>query len=128
MGSDLELCANQSRRQAMKWTDLDENWCPVARTLSLVGDRWTLLILRDCFLGMSRFEEFVQSIGATRHIVAGRLKRLVEAEILEKRAYSERPKRYEYVLTEKGREFAPALLAFKDWGKKHLPVRRVVQH
>jgi len=110
----------------MKWTELDGNWCPVARTLALVGDRWTLLILRDCFLGLSRFDQFAESIGATRHIVAGRLKRLVEAGILEKRPYSERPKRYEYVLTEKGQEFAPALVAFRDWGKKHLPVRRPV--
>ncbi|MEP1144907.1 MAG: helix-turn-helix domain-containing protein [Henriciella sp.] len=111
----------------MKWTDLDDNWCPVARTLSLVGDRWTLLILRDCFLGMSRFDQFVTSTGATRHLISDRLKRLVEADILEKKAYSERPKRYEYVLTEKGHEFAPALLAFRDWGKKHLPVRRATQ-
>ncbi|MEL7231796.1 MAG: helix-turn-helix domain-containing protein [Pseudomonadota bacterium] len=108
----------------MKWSDLDDNWCPVARTLSLVGDRWTLLILRDCFLGLSRFEQFADSIGATRHVISDRLKRLVEAEILEKKAYSDRPKRYEYVLTEKGREFAPALTALKDWGKKHLPIRR----
>ena len=110
----------------MKWSELDDNFCPVARTLSVVGDRWTLLILRDCFLGLSRFEQFVDSTGATRHIIAGRLKRLVETGIIEKRAYSQRPKRYEYVLTEKGQEFAPALIAFRDWGKKHLPVRRSV--
>ncbi len=114
-------------RASMKWTDLDDNWCPVARTLSLVGDRWTLLILRDCFLGLSRFDQFVSSTGATRHLISDRLKRLVEAGILEKQAYSERPKRYEYVLTEKGHEFSPALVAFKDWGKKHLPVRRATQ-
>ena len=110
----------------MKWTDLDDNWCPVARTLSLVGDRWTLLILRDCFLGQSRFDQFVTSTGATRHLISDRLKRLVEAGILEKRAYSDRPKRFEYVLTEKGQEFAPALMAFRDWGKKPLPVRRAM--
>lgn len=108
----------------MKWTDLDENWCPVARTLSLIGDRWTLLILRDCFLGLSRFDQFANSSGATRHIISNRLKRLVDAGILEKQAYSDRPKRYEYKLTGKGQEFAPALSTFKDWGKKHLPVRR----
>ena len=111
----------------MKWTDLDDNWCPVARTLSLVGDRWTLLILRDCFLGESRFEQFVASTGATRHLISDRLKRLVEAGILAKKAYSERPKRFEYVLTEKGQEFAPALMTFRDWGKNHLPVRRATQ-
>ncbi|WP_084420756.1 winged helix-turn-helix transcriptional regulator [Henriciella litoralis] len=109
----------------MKWTDLDENWCPVARTLSLVGDRWTLLILRDCFLGRSKFEEFAESTGATRHIVAGRLKRLVEAGILARELYNERPKRYRYVLTDKGKELGPALATFRDWGKTHLPVRRI---
>ncbi|MEM5515707.1 helix-turn-helix domain-containing protein [Henriciella sp. AS95] len=108
----------------MKWTDLDENWCPVARTLTLVGDRWTLLILRDCFLGRSKFEEFAETTGATRHILSSRLKRLVTAGVLERRPYQDRPKRYEYVLTEKGEEFGPALVAFRDWGKKHMPVRR----
>lgn len=110
----------------MKWSDLEDNWCPVARTLSLVGDRWTLLILRDCFLGHARFEAFAETTGATRHILASRLKRLVDAGILEKRLYNSKPKRYEYVLTEKGREFAPALSAFRDWGKSHLHVRRPV--
>ena len=127
ISSDLELKTNQVMPASMKWTDLDDNWCPVARTLSLVGDRWTLLILRDCFLGLSRFDQFVSSTGATRHLISDRLKRLVDAGILEKQAYSERPRRYEYVLTEKGQEFAPALMAFKDWGKKHLPVRRATQ-
>lgn len=108
----------------MKWSELDENWCPVARTLNLVGDRWTLLILRDCFLGYSKFEAFAENTGATRHILSSRLKRLTEAGILERKLYCDRPKRYEYVLTEKGREFGPALLAFRDWGRKHLPVRR----
>jgi DNA-binding HxlR family transcriptional regulator len=108
----------------MKWTDLDENWCPVARTLSVVGDRWTLLILRDCFLGKSRFGEFAASTGATRHIVASRLKRLVDAGVLTKVAYSRRPARFDYQLTDKGRELSPALGVFRDWGKAHLPVRR----
>ena len=111
----------------MKWTELDNNWCPVARTLSIVGDRWTLLILRDCFLGMSRFDQFAESTGATRHIISDRLKRLVDAGILEKKAYSEHRKRFEYVLTEKGREFSPALMELRDWGKRHLPVRRPTQ-
>ena len=106
---------------------VDHAWERDTFFLSLVGDRWTLLILRDCFLGLSRFDQFAESTGATRHIVSDRLKRLVDAGILEKSAYSERPKRYEYVLTEKGQEFAPALIAFKDWGKKHLPVRRATQ-
>ncbi|MFN4024765.1 MAG: winged helix-turn-helix transcriptional regulator [Hyphomonas sp.] len=108
----------------MKWSDLSDNWCPVARTLSVVGDRWTLLILRDCFLGKSKFEEFAASGGMTRHILADRLKRLVEVGILERRLYSSAPKRYDYVLTDRGEELRPALSIMKEWGKKHLPVRR----
>ena len=108
----------------MKFSELDDNWCPVARTLSIVGDRWTLLIIRDCFMGMSKFDEFANSTGMTRHILAARLKKLVEAGILERRAYSDRPKRYDYVLTDKGKELGPALTALKDWGRRHIPVRR----
>ena len=108
----------------MKWSELSDNWCPVARTLSVLGDRWTLLILRDCFLGLSRFEQFAESSGVTRHILADRLKRLVEADILVRQAYSEAPKRYDYNLTAKGQELEPALMTLRDWGKKHLPVRR----
>ena len=111
----------------MKWSELNDNWCPVARTLSVVGDRWTLLILRDCFLGKTKFEEFAASGGMTRHILADRLKRLVEFGILERRAYSTSPKRYDYVLTSKGEELRPALRIMKEWGKKHLPVRRAAQ-
>jgi len=108
----------------MKWSDLEGNWCPVARTLSVVGDRWTILILRDCFLGLTRFDQFIDSLGVTRHILAGRLKRLVETGVLEKRAYSERPRRYDYVLTERGQALGVAMAALRDWGKEHMPVRR----
>lgn len=108
----------------MKWSELSDNWCPVARTLSVLGDRWTLLILRDCFLGLSRFDQFADSSGMTRHVLTDRLRRLVDADILEKQAYFDAPKRYDYVLTEKGMELAPALMTLRDWGKKHLPVRR----
>ena len=68
-----------------------------------------MLILRDCFLGMSRFEQFIASSGMTRHILADRLKRLVEAGVLERKAYTNTPKRYDYVLTEKGQELAPEM-------------------
>lgn len=108
----------------MKWTDLSTNWCPVARTLSIVGDRWTLLILRDCFLGLTRFDQFADSTGVTRHILADRLKRMVEGGILERQLYSDGQKRYEYVLTERGLELGPVLMTMRDWGKQHLPVRR----
>lgn len=107
-----------------RWDDLSENWCPVARAMSVIGDRWTLLIVRDCFLGKSRFDQFQQSLGVTRHLLSDRLKRLVDAGVLERNAYSQRPVRYDYVLTDKGRDFAPALIGLKDWGKKHMPVRK----
>lgn len=110
----------------MKWSELNDNWCPVARTLSVVGDRWTLLILRDCYLGKTKFEEFAASGGMTRHILADRLKRLVEVGILVRKPYSMAPKRYDYVLTEKGEELRPALTIMKEWGKKNLPIRRAV--
>ena len=108
----------------MKWTELTNDPCPVARTMSLIGDRWTVLIIRDCFLGISRFDGFQKSTGMTRHVLASRLKRLTQAGILERRSYQARPLRHEYVLTDKGRLLGPALSALRDWGKDHLPVRR----
>ncbi len=111
-------------KEPMKWSDLQNDLCPVARSLSVIGDRWTLLILRDVFLGLSRFDQFQASLGVTRHVLSERLARLVEAGVLEKRAYSDRPKRYDYVLTERGRDLGPALRALKDWGKRHMPLRR----
>lgn len=110
--------------KASKWDELSTDWCPVARALSVIGDRWTILIVRDCFLGKSRFDEFQKSLGMTRHVLASRLKQLVEQGVLERNAYSQRPVRYEYRLTDKGRDFAPALVGLKDWGKKHMPIRK----
>jgi DNA-binding HxlR family transcriptional regulator len=109
---------------ASKWDQLATDWCPVARAVSVIGDRWTMLIVRDCFLGKSRFEEFQKSLGVTRHVLSNRLKRLVEDGVLERNAYSIRPLRYAYRLSEKGRDFAPALVGLKDWGKKHMPIRK----
>lgn len=109
---------------ASKWDQLATDWCPVARALSVIGDRWTLLIVRDCFLGKSRFEEFQKSLGVTRHVLSDRLKRLVDSGVLERNAYSQKPLRYAYSLTDKGRDFAPALIGLKDWGKKYMPIRK----
>ncbi len=108
----------------MKWDELSREVCPVARAVSVIGDRWTVLILRDAFLGVTRFEGFQRSLGLTRHVLADRLKRLVDEGVLERRAYSGRPPRYDYILTDKGRDFGPALRALKEWGKTHKPVRR----
>lgn len=110
--------------KANRWDELATDWCPVARAMSVIGDRWTLLIVRDCFLGKSRFEQFQASLGVTRHVLSDRLKRLVEAGVLERNAYSSRPLRYDYTLSAKGRDFAPALIGLKDWGKKYMPIRK----
>ncbi len=120
----MERQSKTAPSKASKWDELATDWCPVARAMSVIGDRWTLLIVRDCFLGKSRFEEFQKSLGVTRHVLSDRLKRLVELGVLERNAYSERPLRYAYSLSDKGRDFAPALIGLKDWGKKHMPVRR----
>jgi DNA-binding HxlR family transcriptional regulator len=112
------------RTQTSRWDDLAVDWCPVARAMSVIGDRWTLLIVRDCFLGKSRFEQFQASLGITRHLLSDRLKRLVAQGVLEKNPYQARPVRYDYRLTDKGRDFAPALVGLKDWGKKHMPIRK----
>ena len=94
--------------------------CSIAATLELVGERWTLLIVRDAFLGLKRFDEFQASLGIARNVLTDRLGRLVEAGIFEKVRYSERPERFEYRLTSKGRELNVALTALRQWGDKHL--------
>jgi DNA-binding HxlR family transcriptional regulator len=94
--------------------------CSIARTLEIVGDRWTLLIVRDVFLGKRRFDELLASLGVASNVLTDRLNRLVDEEILERVAYSERPPRYEYRLTPKGKELRVSLLALMQWGDRHL--------
>lgn len=102
----------------MKWDDIGEQPCSIARTLSVLGDRWTMLILRNCFLGIRRFDDFQSNLGVTRHVLSDRLKRLVENEILFKTPYLDRQERFEYRLTEKGRELYPILLSMGNWADK----------
>jgi DNA-binding HxlR family transcriptional regulator len=94
--------------------------CSVARALEIVGERWTLLIVRDAFLGLTRFDQFQESLGIARNVLADRLARLVAEGILERVRYSERPERHEYVLTEKGRQLRVALAALRQWGDTYL--------
>ncbi|HLZ65601.1 MAG TPA: helix-turn-helix domain-containing protein [Aliidongia sp.] len=103
----------------MRWDMLDEEACSVARTVSVIGDRWSLLILRDCFLKVRRFEQFQERLGVTRHVLADRLKKLVATGVLERQAYQDRPARYEYRLTEKGYALYPVLMALVHWGDTH---------
>ena len=100
--------------------DYEGQNCSIARTLELVGERWTLLIVRDAFLGLKRFDEFQQSLGIARNVLSDRLIRLVEAGIFDRVRYSERPERYEYRLTVAGRELNVAIAALRQWGDAHL--------
>jgi DNA-binding HxlR family transcriptional regulator len=83
----------------MKWDALEEERCSLARTVAVIGDRWSLLILRECYLRIRRFEEFQSSLGITRHLLAERLKKLVGYGVLRRVPYQDSPKRYEYILT-----------------------------
>ena len=93
--------------------------CPIARSLEHVGEWWSMLILRDAFGGTTRFDDFQQSLGIAPNMLARRLAALVEAGLLERRRYSERPPRDEYVLTDRGRDFKPVLVALVAFGRKH---------
>jgi len=93
--------------------------CPVARSLERVGEWWSILILRDAFYGLSRFDEFQKSLEIAPNMLTRRLNSLVDEGLLERHRYSEKPPRDEYRLTEKGRDFRPVLLALLAWGNKH---------
>jgi DNA-binding HxlR family transcriptional regulator len=103
----------------MRWDELAEENCSLARTLAVIGDRWTLLILRDAFLRVRRFEDFEESLKIARRVLSERLALLVGHAILKKVPYQERPTRYEYRLTDKGLELYPALVSLVHWGDKH---------
>ncbi len=100
----------------MRWDDIDKQVCSVARSLSVVGERWTMLIIRDAFLGTRRFDQFQRNLGITRHRLSERLGKLVDAGVLVKVPYNERPLRYEYRLTRKGLGLYPVLLTLARWG------------
>ena len=102
--------------------EFDRSHCPVANVLDLFGDKWTLLIVRDLILGKTRYGEFSQSMeGIPTNILANRLKRLELAGVVEKKAYCNKPVRYQYELTEKGRDLVPMLDAMVVWADKHVP-------
>src|SRR5687767_11653395 len=100
----------------------DGQVCSLARALEHVGERWTLLILRDLFLGLRRFEQFQEDLGIARNVLTARLEKLVADGLVERRPYSERPPRHEYRLTEKGIDLWPVLVALLQWGDRHEPV------
>lgn len=100
----------------MAWRDVGRLPCSIARTLSVVGDRWTVLILREAFTGTDRFDDFQRRLGIARNVLASRLDRLLEHGVLERRPYQTQPVRQTYELTKKGTELYPILLAMLRWG------------
>src|SRR5882762_4085093 len=98
----------------------DSQVCSVARALETVGDRWTMLIVRDVMLGFRRFDDFQRHLGIARNTLTDRLSRLVEEGILERRRYQERPERHEYRLTRKGIDLWPVVVSLLKWGDRYL--------
>ena len=101
-------------------TPHDDQLCSIAASLQLIGDRWSLLILRDAFRGVRRFDELAADLGIARNLLADRLQKLVDHGILVKQPYQQRPVRYEYRLSAKGIDLSPALVALMRWGDKHV--------
>ena len=93
--------------------------CPIARSLERVGEWWSILIIRDALHGFTRFDEFQKSLNIAPNMLTRRLSALVDAGLLERRRYSQRPPRYEYILTERGRDFRPVIVAMFAWGNRH---------
>lgn len=105
----------------MQLTSLADWNCSIAKTLDVVGEWWTLLILRDAFRGTSRFDDFQASLGIARSVLTARLRKLTDQGVLERSVYSEHPPRYEYHLTEKGRSLFPLIAVLVRWGDNWAP-------
>ncbi|MGH7041851.1 MAG: winged helix-turn-helix transcriptional regulator [Acetobacteraceae bacterium] len=103
----------------MQRTSFDSMHCPIARSLDRVGEWWSILILRDAFYGLTRFDQFQKNLGVAPNMLTRRLNALVSTGLLERRRYQEHPPRDEYVLTARGRDFHPVLLALLAWGNRH---------
>jgi DNA-binding HxlR family transcriptional regulator len=102
----------------MKWNEIDQQTCSIARTLAVIGDRWSLLVLRDVFLGTRRFEDFCRQLGISRPSLTKCLRKLEEHGVLTKRQYQDRPPRSEYHLTEKGMDLYPVMMTMAGWGDR----------
>ncbi|MDB6052369.1 MAG: hypothetical protein JWR17_5115 [Pseudomonas sp.] len=100
----------------MGWDEVGSTVCPVAKSLSVIGDRWTLLIMRELSLGVRRFDDIQAQLGASSYLLSTRLKRLEKDGVIERRLYNEKPQRYEYHATAKGRALDPILLMLRAWG------------
>lgn len=103
----------------MKWDEVSNQQCSVARSSSVLGDRWTLLILSDCFLGVRNFDQFQDRLEIPRTTLANRLQRLEQHDVLYRKQYQSNPDRFEYRLTDKGRDLYPVLSTILNWGDKY---------
>ncbi|MBU2876885.1 MULTISPECIES: winged helix-turn-helix transcriptional regulator [Aliiglaciecola] len=102
----------------MRWDDINTQTCSIAKASSVFGDRWTLLIVRQLFLGLRRFSDIQKSLGITKHRLSDRLSRLIEEDLVYKHLYDENYNRFEYRLTEKGLDLYPVLITLSQWGDK----------
>jgi DNA-binding HxlR family transcriptional regulator len=105
----------------MLGSDYSTQSCSIAGALEVVGERWSLLIVRDVFLGLRRFDQIQADLGVARNVLQTRLTRLVEEGVLERRLYQQRPPRFEYRLTERGLDLWPTIVALMQWGDRHAP-------
>lgn len=103
----------------MKKTSFENMPCPIAQSLEHVGDWWNILILRDLSYGLSRFDEFQKSLGIAPNTLSRRLNDLIESGLVQRHPYTDKPPRFDYVLTERGRDFRPVVLTMMKWGNKH---------
>jgi DNA-binding HxlR family transcriptional regulator len=103
----------------MKKTSFENMPCPIAQSLERVGDWWNILILRDMSYGLSRFDEFQKSLGIAPNTLSRRLNGLIDSGLVERRPYTDKPPRFDYLLTELGRDFRPVVLTLMQWGNKH---------
>jgi DNA-binding HxlR family transcriptional regulator len=110
---------NAATIEPMLGNEYADQRCSIAGALEVVGERWSLLIVREVMLGVRRFDELQSDLGIARNVLQSRLKRLIERGVIEKRAYQERPTRYEYFLTEKGLDLWPTIVALLQWGDKY---------
>lgn len=110
----------------MEWLEASTDNCPVGLALSVLGEKWTLLLVRDALNGVRRFDHFRRHMGLSEAVLADRLRKLVEAGVLETHAYQAegQRERLEYRLTDKGRELLPVIVALKQWGEAHYPDRK----
>ncbi len=104
----------------MRWSEIDTVPCPVAQAMSVIGDTWTILILRDALRGATKFDEFQRGTGASRAIVADRLAHLVDSKVMDRVQYETHPPRFDYRLTKRGRDLQPVLMMLAHWSETHL--------